>query len=709
MAAVLVALSTPVRASAGDSETLRLDWVWTSIQKRTTERGFVAADLDGDQRSELIAAFAVSPLVDVRGGYWSVLQYDEGVFNAVWTSTDFETGLAGIEYLAATNEIVAVGPDLVRIYSGASLEVVREFVRTPADTDDFSIVDLDSDGNLELVTCGYAGLEVIDFASGGVESTLPFAECRELAFGQLDEDSALEIAIAAFDAGTVIDGATLSIEWTDPFGFGTDLAAFDVNDDGVEELVAGWNENSGLRAFGLGGAPVWSIPEFDFGELSFVDVTGDGAPELLARSNWQVTALDPANGIELWTWWVTSGTPYGEALAAADVDGDGTIEVLVGPSPGSEYGIIAFDASTRTIEGESVNVGWRLESFGLGDIDGSGGSRVVMGPSGEFGLAGVESRLVIDLESRRQVAVWDLQNAESSEGAGTIAAQFDDDPALEVCFGEFLWFEDWHLYCQDGATTEIEWALDATATGKITALELDDDPQLELVASTSGPYLHAFEGESGWLKWRTPSIGFWNDEYLIALRLADFDGDGEREIAAASRSFWPGGRLVVFAAATGALVAGPFDTTEFRAIEAFELDGDAGEELLAVDAAGALVEVDVETGAVSPPIALLGEGEAAMTSGDVTRDGRDDLLVVAAGRLHVFDGEDLSLLWTSPFLGDDAGRYDTLYFGDFVGDGLPELLVGTGHGFVLLAVPAMPLFSDGFESGDLSAWSHSTP
>ena len=47
--------------------------------------------------------------------------------------------------------------------------------------------------------------------------------------------------------------------------------------------------------------------------------------------------------------------------------------------------------------------------------------------------------------------------------------------------------------------------------------------------------------------------------------------------------------------------------------------------VLAVDAAGALVEVDVETGAVSPPIALLGEGEAAMTSGDVTRDGRDDL------------------------------------------------------------------------------------
>jgi hypothetical protein len=305
--------------------------------------------------------------------------------------------------------------------------------------------------------------------------------------------------------------------------------------------------------------------------------------------------------------------------------------------------------------------------------------------------------------------VWELPDPASSEGAGTIAAQFDDDPALEVCFAEHAWPNDWRLYCQDGATIEIEWALDSTKTGKLTALELDDDASLELVASTSGAYLYAFEGESGWLKWRTPSIGFFNGEYLVTLRLADFDGDGEREIAAASRSYWPGGRLVVFAAATGALVAGPFDTTEIRAIEAFELDGDSGMELLAIDALGALVEVDVVTGAVSPPIALLGQGEAAMTSGDVTRDGLDDLLVVAAGRLHAFDGEDLSLLWTSPFLGDAAGRYDTLYFGNFVGDALPELLVGTGHGFVLVAVPAVSLFSDGFESGDLSAWSHSTP
>lgn len=211
------------------------------------------------------------------------------------------------------------------------------------------------------------------------------------------------------------------------------------------------------------------------------------------------------------------------------------------------------------------------------------------------------------------------------------------------------------------------------------------------------------------MKWRTPSVGSRFDQPFVPLVSADLDGDGSHEIAAAERDFWTGGRLAVFEASTGALEAGPFSTIGFEGFVAFDLDGERGKELLATDAFGAVVEVDTESGNVSPPLLTLGAGRSAMRAADVTRDGIEDLLVVAAGRFHIFDGTDLSPVWASDFLSRTAGWHDTLYIGDFLGDSLPEVVVGTGHGFALFSVQPVPVFSDSFESGDLSDWSHSTP
>lgn len=486
-----------VPLQAGASALMNLDWVWSAVEQKTSERGFTTADLDGDGRSELIVAFDVSPSVDAQGGYWSVIEYDGGAFHSTWTSTDFEDGLSGLEYLAELNQLVAVSPTLVRFYSASSLEVIREFGRTASRIEDFSISDLDGDGQLELVTCGDAGLEVSDFDTGQVEAANPELPCFELATGQFDADPARELVIAGSTGGVVADGATLAVEWVDPAGFGSDIATSDVDGDGLDEIVAGSSEETGVRAFEFGGASFWSLPDVNAVELILADVTGDASMELLARTDGTVRAVDAATGMALWTWWTNVGTPYGTALAAGEADGDEGIEVFIGPRTGSEYGILAVDAATQAIEGESVYLGWSLESFGIGEISGDGRMQVIVGPAGEFQISGRASRLLLDLESRRQAGVWAMADPLNSAAAGTIAAQVDDDSAFEVCFAELRWPEEWRIFCQDGRTGEIEWATDSTPVEKLHFHQLDQDPQIELIASTAGPFLHSFEAESG--------------------------------------------------------------------------------------------------------------------------------------------------------------------------------------------------------------------
>jgi hypothetical protein len=133
------------------------------------------------------------------------------------------------------------------------------------------------------------------------------------------------------------------------------------------------------------------------------------------------------------------------------------------------------------------------------------------------------------------------------------------------------------------------------------------------------------------------------------------------------------------------------------------------------------------------PVGVLGDLFGILdTAGDVDGDGFDDVVVGAQfagaedhGRAYVFRGPlageigagDADWIFDAPGFDADGG-FDILgrgvgAAGDLDGDGRAEVLLGApgsdGPGFARVVFFDGPIFADGFESGDTSAWSSSVP
>ena len=122
--------------------------------------------------------------------------------------------------------------------------------------------------------------------------------------------------------------------------------------------------------------------------------------------------------------------------------------------------------------------------------------------------------------------------------------------------------------------------------------------------------------------------------------------------------------------------------------------------------------VDVPGGAtttIAGPYAGAVDGLAIV---DLTSDGVVDYVFAVDDQVHLVDGLSLENLWVSHRLGEGVGRHDSLIVEDLDNDGSKEIWVNAGKvgQFVFeVAAPESIIFWDGFESGDTSVWSVTSP
>jgi hypothetical protein len=291
-----------------------------------------------------------------------------------------------------------------------------------------------------------------------------------------------------------------------------------------------------------------------------------------------------------------------------------------------------------------------------------------------------------------------------------VAANLDADPALEICALIRGGSSGGVLTCEDGATGELEWWVDFPSNTGVVSLrvaELDSDPAPELLVGAYPAFVYAFDGETGWLKWRTPPLEQSPNAPLTVLRTADLDGDSAIEVVAAAADDYYG-LFTAFDPDTGSLRYGPH-YIQMQSLETLQLDADPQFEVVIGSEYGDVRPLDPVTGTVGSPVLSVDGAVDGLRFADFTRDGVADALLIVNGALRLLDGTTDVEIWRSPFLGENAGRYDRLAVIDYDRDSLPEIAVDLEYGFAFYEAPEFDVFADGFESGDTSAWSSTSP
>lgn len=224
--------------------------------------------------------------------------------------------------------------------------------------------DLDKDGKLEIVFGTYFNDEniyVLNAEDGSLLWKYNTKSCNDASpvIFDVDQDGNLEIIVSASATSIIycFDGATGSIKWTASTGYGfcidSPAAVADIDSDGKYEVVIGtfWGFVYALN--GEDGSKLWSIrldPNSCIqSEPLILDVNGDGNRDVIVTQflgMHRIYALNGKDGSVLWF----SSEPEGDMYhngSFADIENDGTVEIIIGSYDGFVYCLNSSDGSLK--------------------------------------------------------------------------------------------------------------------------------------------------------------------------------------------------------------------------------------------------------------------------------------------------------------------------------------------------------------------------
>jgi len=290
----------------------------------------------------------------------------------------------------------------------------------------------------------------------------------------------------------VVDGSTRAVQWVRAGGFGRQLALAPLPGASYQQLIAGPSADK-LQAYDVQNQLVlWSIPisSWFLGAITVADVDGDGSPELLYDGYTTINVYDLiTRGLK---WSINSAVGPVTDIVVYDVDNDGVAELVWGAGWQSSAGDNLYVASTtgsRSLKWKSVDLTGPFLGPLIGDLDGDGALELVVCSSqSESGYEGGRV-LVFDLATLRLRSI-----SPATAYLGRIR-----DVKL-------------HDFESDGRM-EIVLATDANATGTIDVYNFDKKNE----------FLR---------KWRNPEREYGSPFEFV--EIADLDNDGTWEIIAAN-------------------------------------------------------------------------------------------------------------------------------------------------------------------------------
>jgi hypothetical protein len=595
----------------------------------------------------------------------------------------------------------------------------------------FAVTASDPDGDpmAELVLLhGPAGMTLSPSGAGAWTPSLPMFE------------RTLEVAFAVGVSGmpAMLEERSIRVEDPDrayplrrsgieiPSGNNA-LVAADLGGDGTTELlVAG---RTGLYELGYAGggyAQRWGYPfapgTTSISAIAATDADGDGKPEIYFSTSATYGTLEPSVLVEL------DGVERREArraelacldLEAADVDGDGTVELVCLATASGYYGalqaVVVLDAATLDVERQTPQVALG-ESLALGNVDadaaleivtaaghvfdgvscanewayGSGFGMVV--DTGDLDGDGVEEIVGMDSWSRfrgfsavLRSPIWEQPVFDSD---ALLVADVDSDGAAEIVVGDGQW-GNVTAYRYQPLTNDLAIAhqIDSQDHGVqgLVAGDVDGDGSLELAwgsgGSSSGEDIFVVAGRNPTLavEWMNVGPSQLDGPFLGAKPARTVAGAAPAVLFAVPRtnSGYDGARLLRLDPVTGAVATSVEIGTNWEgagALDAVDFDADGVDELLMATASyydSYLTAWDFAAGAASWTSPTLSGGGQAITHADLNGDGAADLVALTSdGFAQAWDLGPGALLWKSTSIGVGVD----IEVADVDGDGVEEII-----------------------------------
>ncbi|BCR04856.1 hypothetical protein DESUT3_19250 [Desulfuromonas versatilis] len=556
-----------------------------------------------------------------------------------------------------------------------------------------SVLDLEGDGNLEIITAASpAGFGVnrywyvLRHASSGEYAQIHLSEPSQVTINRilardLDGDGIGEILVGYQDGRIDIfagDSFTLKNSFQTP-GAVTAMTAADLDGDGSAEIVT--SDAQRIYVHEAGGTLRWETSGYGGGDLAIGNVDDDPAAEIVVAASGHGYVIDTASHQLEWDY--ING--FGVRVGTGDTDGDGREEIV---AAASWYKITILDAEIKTPKldiATDLDIGALLVT----DLDGDGTAEILYGDSQWGSIDCYEGS---GLSER-----WSIRNPEHGT-TGLATGDVDQDGTMEVLWGAGGSSSGADFLFVANTLTGIEWQnvhldppLSAVAVG-----DVDDDGRNEIVMasyeSNSGyddGIISIFDAATHALEWQSsdlPNIYTWSG--VNGVRIGDVDHDGETELVVATSHLYDG-VVQVYNGRTHALEkqSATYSSEPFTALELADVDGDGATEIVVATnkattgAVGVhLIVLDGSTLAEKWESASLTDGWVAVSdieTADVDDDGHLEMLVAVGGnRVYAIDGVTHQYDWLAELPASTIGAFD------LDADGQKEILVGQTDGTI---------------------------
>ena len=354
----------------------------------------------------------------------------------------------------------------------------------------------------------------------------------------------------------------------------------------------------------------------------------------------------------------TFGTGIGEVgMHAADLDGDGALEVVVAASAGG-FGPASF-WYVLSHRGSGYGQTWVSSAF-PDSIYSLAVAAIDLDPAPEV-LVGTGDKVHVYDGNTRELQ-WVIDTT-ASEVRSLQVADVDGDTVPEIVF-----CDPSGLYVYDARTgaPEVQSLLDGCMS--VAAGNVDADPGLEIVVGNGTATGYVLDGATRATEWAYP-LGFG-----AMVRLGDLDGDAIAEIVGAQA--WS--QISVLDAVTRVEEDAVYPSHDIGAVAVADVEGDGPNEVLYGD--GQWGEVHVLNGATLAQKWAADNPEHGVTNvlvADTDDDGVNELLWGAghtsSGPDHLYVVDTVTGLteWESL---DFNGPYYGLAHGDVDGNGRPDFL-----------------------------------